>query len=137
MQLIVSSLETKEYQVACDKIDSLISDSLPADQLPQTLLDLKRFAARMAFIAANDYHAPFEYLRNRFEARCELGFGKPEDALAILTEYAFKCIDLHETDAAKRALCEAKSYVSAVHLTKGLNQYIHIIQACEQLIDSH
>ena len=135
MSEVVSSLESKNYQIACDKIDSLVSEGFSFADSPKTVLDLKRFAARMAFVAANDYGAPIDYLRNRFEARCELGWARPADALAVLTEYAITCAELHETKWARHAIREAKTFLRLLDNSSGTSIYSRIIDSCERTME--
>lgn len=134
MQLVVAALKSKNYRAACDSIDALISDNLPVGLSAASTLGLRRFAARMAFVAANDYGAAFTILRQRFEARFELGFEGPLDALPVLTEYATRCAQLGETTASRQVLLEARDYLTKLLPQHGEARrcYSRIIEACER-----
>ena len=135
MKKVVSSLDSKCYQTACGNIDSLVSQGFPIAHSPEAILDLKRFAARMAFIAANDFGAPIEFLRDRYEARRALGYASPQDALAIISEYAMTCIELQETKSAELAICDAKSLLGLLDNNTETSIYFRMIESAERAME--
>lgn len=135
MKEVVSSLDSKSYQTACDNIDSLVAQGFPVAHSPEAVLDLKRFAARMVFVAANDFGAPIEFLRDRYEARCALGYARPQDALAVITEYAMTCIELHETKSAELAICDAKSLLGLLDNNMETSIYLRMIESSERAME--
>ncbi|MCA9214729.1 MAG: hypothetical protein KDB27_16775 [Planctomycetales bacterium] len=135
MVRVASAWKLKDYRAACDRIDTLMSESIPEGLSSESLLEVQRLAARMAFAAASDYGAPFEFLRQRFEACCNLRFADgPLGALSVYTEYATACARRREVRASKQALCEARKLLgqlpSSFHEAR--DTYRRIIELCEQ-----
>jgi hypothetical protein len=137
LEMVQVLRDEPEHDVAGRRIDEIERRFVTAAE-PGERLELQRFAARIAFIAATDKGAPFEAVSERFRARCALGFEDVFSELAVLLEFAHACGDFGEREAGLSVLEQARARLGGSGMTPRspfVRQQSTFIEACRRRLE--
>jgi hypothetical protein len=126
--------EETDYQTAARRIDEIAFRYVVVSK-GTAYLDLRRLAARKAFVAATDKGASFEDISARYQRMCDLGFCSILSELVTLVEFAYVCLESGHREEGLHVLLQARERLHAapIHSQSRLSV---LIERCGQLLGS-
>jgi hypothetical protein len=126
--------EEKDYQTAARRIDD-IERRYAVVAKGTAYIDLRRLAARKAFVAATDKGASFEDISARYQRMCDLGFYSIPSELATLVEFAYACLESGHREEGLHVLLQARERLQAAPIDSQSRLSV-LIERCGQLLES-
>jgi hypothetical protein len=136
MNLAISQVlrEELDYQTAARRIDDIERRHVVVAK-GTAYIDLRRLAARKAFVAAMDKGASFEDISARYQRMCDLGFYSILSELATFVEFAYACLESGHGEEGLHALLQARERLPAAPIDSQSRLSV-LIERCEQLLKS-